>query len=224
MKLTGGGNHHAAGGKHERDKEASREIEDCQATEATVPAFAEHRVGQQERHVDADRRRRCGDHPLALRRQDGLRPVVRVAGRGDEGLQVGRRSPKEANVRREARENPAPVEDALQRHGRHHTEETDHHQAHHRLERPVEDPHPHSGRVVEPDNHRGHEKQPQHTEELPRFTPERLGKKILLQGRRPQRELRHGPHKVGHQRREQPAPAEHRADMGRNRVKGPLSG
>jgi len=74
MELTRGSDHDAACGKEERDEEADTEIGHRKSAVLRCPALAEHGVGEEEGHIDADGGAEGGDDDIALIARDERSP------------------------------------------------------------------------------------------------------------------------------------------------------
>ncbi len=89
MKLGGGGDDHAAGGQQEGDQHPGRQVEFDQAAKLGGPAFAQQRVGEEERHVDPHGRGRRTDEDILLPIHDLMDPEIIADGPGRHGFQQG---------------------------------------------------------------------------------------------------------------------------------------
>ena len=220
MELAGGSDHHAGRGQKKRQEQAKRKIKRGQASVCPAPALAQHRVRQQEGHIDAHSGGGGSDHSIALRTEDDIVPVARVARFLDNFRELGRRLGEQAEIWNEAGENRPPIEAAGHRHDD--AEETHHHDGHHDFQNNLEDLHPFTAAVVRPHHRRTDDKEQQHAPVLAVVALENA--EVLLNGGRAERELRHGPHEVGQHRGDEPAPAEHRVDVFVDRAKRFLAG
>ncbi len=130
--------------------------------------------------------------------------------------------------RDETVEHLTPVEGTRGGHLEDDSEEADDHDADHDLQNPFEDSNALATRVIEPDDDGRDDEQNGDaggfaSRLLQRLRTKDVREQVLLQGRRPQTELRHCPDHVGHERADRPAPAEDRIDVSIDGSKRSLS-
>ena len=157
VELGGGGDDEAAGGDHEGDEEAGREVEDGEAAVFFAPAPFEHRVGEEEGHVDADGGGEGGHDDVALFVHDGRAPFFGIRGQFDErGEGVGR-AEEGSEVGDEAFEDRGPRERGVFADGEHDddADEGKDDEADHDLEEGLEELDALTARTVGPDDDDG---------------------------------------------------------------------
>ena len=179
-----------------------------------VPAFAEHRVRQQECHVDADGCRRGAYHNVALLAYDHVSPegpeilghpfYVRhnLVGRLIEQTQIGN----------QAAEDFAPDDLAFDAELENHADEAEYDDTDDRLDHDLEYLDAlascavgHRNCQADCQEHRAGDHLAGYLTHYP--VSDKSGQQVLSQRRGPECELRQGPNEVRHHRGEQPAPA-----------------
>ena len=218
------GQDHAAGGEHERDQEAGREVEDREPAEAPVPPATQQGAGHQEGHVDAHRRRGRGDQDLLLGADDEALPQLGEA-RDRQVGGIGRsRLDQETQVRHQAAQDAAQGEAASLAHDRDHDAEEGqddgaHEHAQHQLDRADA-----LAAAAVGQHHRQGESQDDGAGPQGERSALPVGEEVLLHHAGRQGELGQGPDDVGHHHRAQPAPREHGAHLVAQGAEGVLAG
>ena len=155
-------NHHAGRGENKGNDETDREIEYRQATMGLAPFLAQHRVRQQEGHVDTHGGAERSHDDVALILGNFIRPEFRILSRGlNCRPERGRRFEEAGWPRNETGEDGPPVETAVRRQGNDHAEERDHHDANEDFQNDLEQLDPLVATLVEEIDHRRDRKQDQ---------------------------------------------------------------